>query len=83
MNFGNILEGLGLPGVVIFGLAAALIFVYKEKSNLQKQLNDLQDTRAAELRDTRDKILEPLQEQITLGRQIYDVLTNPRNKRGS
>lgn len=83
MNFGAVLEGLGLPGVVIFGLAVALIFVYKEKSNLQKQLNDLQDTRAAELRDTRDKILEPLQEQITLGRQIYDVLTNPRNKRGS
>jgi len=54
----KILSDYGIPGLVIFGLAAAVWFLWKHTKEQQSQLIDLQNLRVAEAKELSKELME-------------------------
>lgn len=69
------LAQLGLAGLVIFSLASAVIFLFK-------RLDNIQESRLQDARETRDKLAGPLEELNKQSKSTYDLLIGILEKRG-
>ena len=73
----QVVEGFGLPAaIVIIALVGALIFTVRLLIKSYDNTNGIQERRIADAKETRDKLIEPLQQQATLSKQIYDIVLN-------
>lgn len=70
------LATLGVPGLVfvIFVLAGVIVFLYRQNSSLQSKLDEIQERRITDAKETRDRITEPLENQTKLTEKVYDLL---------
>ena len=76
----EILKSYGLAGLVIAVLASVVVFLYRDSKALQRKYDAMQELRLQDARETRDKLMEPLENQARMSEKIYDLLLN--GKRG-
>lgn len=80
----QVIDGFGLPAaIVIVSLAVALIFSIRLLLKAYDRINEIQETRIADARETRDKLSAPMEAQAKMTGQIYDLLLNLHNQRGA
>lgn len=78
-----ILSSYGLAGLVISVEATVIIFLYKKSDSLQNKIDAIQEQRIVDARETRDKVMEPLQQQAIMSEKTYDLLLGFTNNRKS
>lgn len=74
MDVGSILQQYGLAGLVIFILSTVVVFLYKEGKGTQKKYDEMQDTRLNDARETRDKLVEPIEKLAKQQEQTNELL---------
>lgn len=72
------LATLGIPGLlaVIGVLSTVVVLLYNKANSLQVRIDGIQEQRITDARETRDKVMEPLQKQATMSEKTYDLLLN-------
>lgn len=79
----QVIEGFGLPAaIVIISLVAVIVFIYRKLDKLQSKYDALQEQRIIDARETRDKVMEPLDKQAIMSEKIYELLLNLTNRTG-
>lgn len=76
MDAGTILSGYGLAGLVIAALSTVVVFQEKEKASLRKELREQYEIRVNEAQDTRNKLLEPMENVIENSKKTYELLVS-------
>jgi hypothetical protein len=78
---------LGVPGLafVIIVLAGVIIYLYKTGQTAldkkQAQIDAIQEQRIVDAKETRDKLMEPLEKQTQLSEKIYDIVLHNSKRR--
>lgn len=67
-------------GACVIVLGSVVFFLYRELKDRQKRIDDIQEQRLAEARETQAKLIEPMQRVITLSETIKDAVLS--GKRG-
>lgn len=78
------LQTLGVPGlvVIVVTLATVIIFLYRRNEKLQTEKDTIQNQRIEDAKQTRDKVMEPLEKQALMTERIHELLLNLTNRRG-
>ena len=71
----------GLAGVVIIGLAFALVKIYGELQKERQRNSDLQEKRLEDLKGSYDGYKEPINEIARQQKGIYELFANLTSKR--
>lgn len=77
----SVLLQYGLAGVMIIGLAATVVALWRENRMLHDKIFALQDARRQDAIDTVDKVAEPLAISGQAMKLIFDKLAD--SKRGA
>ena len=64
----------GLMALIIVTLAGVIVRLYLQNSNLYKQINEIQNQRIAESKETRDKVAVPLQQIAQYSELTYNKI---------
>lgn len=70
----------GVLGVTVLVLALVVVFLYRSKDKLQDRYNALQEQRIVDAKETRDKIVEPLEKQALMSEKIYEIVLNRKSR---
>lgn len=65
---------IGLMSLIIVTLAAVIVKLYMQNSNLYSQINDIQNQRIADSKETRDQLAEPLREIAQYSELTYNKI---------
>lgn len=77
----SVLSQYGLAGLVIAVEAGVIIFVNKRADKLQNDKDAIQEQRIVDARETRDKVMQPLEKQAVMSEKTYELLLNLTNRR--
>lgn len=72
----------GLAGVCMLAEAGVIIYLSKKSDKLQTNKDAIQEQRIIDARETRDKVMEPLEKQAIMGEKTYELLLNLTNRKG-
>lgn len=67
-------------GACVIVLGGVVFFLYRELNERQKRIDDIQEKRLAEAKETQAKLIEPMQRVISLSETIKDAVLS--GKRG-
>lgn len=76
MNFGSPLTSWGIPGFFIVVLAGVIVYLYRDRDKWIAKYTELQNARLQDAKDSRDKIVEPMELLSRTTTLIYDKLTD-------
>jgi hypothetical protein len=78
----NVAQAFGWPAaIIIIALVGALYFTVRLLLKSYDKIDAIQERRLADAKETRDKFVEPLENQTEVIGRIYDiVLRNAREK---
>lgn len=82
VDAGQILSAYGLAGLVMAVEAAVIIYFAKRDDSKQTKIDAIQEQRIVDARETRDKVMEPLEKQAIMGEKTYELLLNLTSRRG-
>lgn len=80
MDINQSIQQYGL-GAIVTLLAGVVGFLYREIKARDAKYDAIQEKRLQDAINARDKIVEPLSQQIEMSKKIYDLLS-VFNKRG-
>jgi hypothetical protein len=70
------------PYAITFVIGAAIvIFLIKQLAQERKRADDATTGRLQDAKDSRDAIIEPLNQAVSTTKLIYDLLTNNSSRR--
>lgn len=64
----------GVLGITVIVLAAVVIFLYKKTDTLQNKIDTIQEQRLQSTLETRDKLVEPMDQMKRLIENMYELL---------
>lgn len=78
MDFGSPLTAWGIPGFFIAVLAGVVVYLYHQIGAWIRKYNELQESRLGDMKESRDKIVEPMENLNRTMSLILDKLKDSK-----